>query len=78
MPDQIITSEDYVAVTTPGVDCKMQVHDAPCYVTFTAAPEVTRGIHLRPGDLIPVAAADAPRVRKAGDHAPTLTFEVFG
>lgn len=78
MPDAIITQNQFVAVPSPAVASKMQVLDAPVYVTFTAAGTDTRGHRYEPGDVIPVAGANAVRARKADAGPATLVFEVFG
>lgn len=78
MPDYSITSNQFTPVPAQGAACKMQVHDAPVYVTFTAPGTETRGHRYEPGDVIPIAAADAPRIRKAEAAAALVVFEVFG
>ena len=78
MSDHPITSNDFTAIPAPGVPCKLQVHDAPIYITFTPAGTATRGHRYEPGDVIPIGTSDAPRVRKAIADAALVVIEVFG
>lgn len=77
MPDHSITSNQFTSIATPGA-CKMQVHDAAVFVTFTAPGTTTRGLRFEPGDVIPIGATDAPRIRKADADTALVVFEVFG
>ena len=78
MSDHAITSNQFTAVPAPGVACKMQVHDAPIFITFTAPGTETRGHRYEVGDVIPIGATDAPRIRRADARPALVVFEVFG
>lgn len=79
MADFVVTSMQYAAVTRPaGVDVKMQVHNAPVRVTF-GDDMTTKGLLLRPGDVIAIKAGDNLKAAKTSRLlSPVLSFEVFG
>lgn len=44
-----VTTTAFAPVTWPEAHCVVQVHDAPVWITFKAAPGTSRGIRVEPG-----------------------------